>query len=316
MPKLSVLLSAYNAEKYVAQAIDSILGQTFSDFELILADDGSIDRTKQILDQYQSNERVVISHNDINQGKTKTINRLFQLAKGTYVTIHDADDWSDPFRFQRQIDFLDANPEYGVCGTGFISVSSSDKMIEKRLMSCSNEEIVEGMSQTSQMHGPTAVFRRNIARTFDSIYREYFEDNFEDIDFLYRLLSVAKGHNLPEYLYYYRILPHSLCRKHVSIKNRNLYRVVLHLTNQRKGGEKDDLEKGRVELVEDYFYEITETYRKDRSLINREAAAYYMYWKFYKKAIQESVKAILKEPLNFRNFRTLQYCLRKSILRF
>jgi glycosyltransferase involved in cell wall biosynthesis len=313
--KLSVLLSAYNAAEYIGEAIESILNQTFGDFELLIADDGSADQTKEIIESFCSDARVRASHNVTNQGKTNTINRLFGLSKGQYITIHDADDFSAKTRFEEQINFLDNNSEYGVCGTAFISIDKNGDVFSKTIMKQSHSQIIDDIDNQSQIHGPTAVIRRIYVDALGEIYRSYFENNFEDIDFLYRILTQSKAYNLPEYLYYYRILADSLCRKEVTVKNRNLYKVVLRLTKQRLSNGKDDLEKGEVDKVSDFLDEITVQYRNDPSMIHREGAAYYLYWKLYKKAIISSIRSVIINPLKFKNYNTLQYCIRKSIFR-
>jgi glycosyltransferase involved in cell wall biosynthesis len=313
MTQLSILMPVYNADKYLKQAIESILNQTFRDFELIISDDGSKDHSKDII-AFFNDPRIKTDHNVTNQGKTATINRIYKSASGEFVTIHDADDFSDLHRFEKQIDFLRQNTEYGFCGTGFYSLTADGDIFDKQLMRSSYADIITYLPETSQFHGPTVVFRKSYSDNLNEIYRSYFQDNYEDIDFIYRLLTQVKGHNLNEFLYHYRVLPDSLCRKNVTIKNRNLYKVVLHLTQQRFELGFDDLQLTRDNLVDEYFTSITEKYKIDPSLIHREAAAYYMYWKFYRKAIKEAFIGITKRPISFVNYRTLQYCIRKSFL--
>ncbi len=311
-PKLSVLLSAFNAEKYIREAVESILNQTFTDFELLIADDGSKDRTRRIIDSFED-PRIRISHNEVNQGKTATINRLFTLCTREFATIHDADDFSDPERLEKQVEFLSNNPDHVACGVNFITILENGDEFGRSKMNVSNETIWGEIALQSQMHGPTAVFRTEVAARLECIYRSYFQDNFEDIDFLYRLFSFGKVANLTEHLYYYRILPDSLCRKNVTVRNRNLYKVVYHLLTQRKEYGKDDLQSGQVEKVDEFFESVTESYRNDSSKIHREAAAYYLYWRLNRQAILASAVAIKNNPLDLVNLRTLLYCIRKII---
>src|SRR5688572_9077559 len=108
-PQVSVIMPAYNASAYIREAINGVLNQTFTDFEFIIADDGSTDDTKAIIASY-NDPRVIASHNAVNQGKTKTVNRLFKEAKGEFVTVHDADDVSHPDRFRMQVDAMLRDP--------------------------------------------------------------------------------------------------------------------------------------------------------------------------------------------------------------
>ena len=303
-------MPVYNAEAYVVQAIQSILNQSFVDFELIIADDGSTDDSKKIIDSF-NDPRLRRVHNNTNLGKTGTINHLFPLARGKFCSIHDADDYSEVDRFECQIDFMESN-DVGICGTSFRTILENGDFFSETKMNFTNDSIERDIQNQSQFHGPTTVFLKELADNLDGIYRTYFNNNFEDIDLCYRILSQTKGANLGESLYNYRILPNSLCRKEVTVKNRNLYKVVYHLFDQRKNG-KDDLELNLEGKVDDFFQGITSHYFKDTSLIYREAASYYMYYKLYGSAVKSSWKAFFKNPLELINLRTLLYCIRKSI---
>jgi hypothetical protein len=118
-PEVSVLMSAYNGEKYLREAMDSILNQTFRDFEFIIVDDGSTDGTWQILTTYACRDpRIALIRNEGNIGLACSLNRGLALARGKYIARMDADDVSLPERLVRQVNFLDAHPEIGVLGCG------------------------------------------------------------------------------------------------------------------------------------------------------------------------------------------------------
>lgn len=114
MPKISVIMPAYNAERYIREAIDSILRQTWSDFELIIIDDGSTDSTAAIIAEYTDN-RIRFCPNAQNMGVAATLNRGLELACGAYIARMDADDISLPERFAKQAAYLDAHPDVTVC---------------------------------------------------------------------------------------------------------------------------------------------------------------------------------------------------------
>jgi len=118
MPRVSVIMSVFNREKTVARAIDSILAQTFQDFEFIICDDGSSDSSLSILEQYaQKDSRIVILRNEKNLGLPTSLNRCLEIAQGEYVARMDDDDISYPTRFQKEVDFLDDRSEYALVGT-------------------------------------------------------------------------------------------------------------------------------------------------------------------------------------------------------
>ena len=111
--KISVLMSVYNADKYLTEAMDSILAQTYPDFEMIVVNDKSTDKSGDILKAFaQKDPRIVILENAQNLGLTRSLNRGLAIAKGEYVARMDADDISAPDRFQKQVAFLDMHPDY------------------------------------------------------------------------------------------------------------------------------------------------------------------------------------------------------------
>lgn len=118
MPRVSVLMSVYNGERFLREAIDSILAQTFGDFECILIDDGSTDGTAEMLDTY-TDPRLVRLKNETNIGLTRSLNRGLEAAQGDYIARMDGDDVSESGRFAGQVAYLDAYPDVVALGTWF-----------------------------------------------------------------------------------------------------------------------------------------------------------------------------------------------------
>lgn len=117
-PKVSVVMSVYNGERYLRGAVDSILNQTLRDFEFIIVDDASTDDTWQILTAYaRRDSRVALARNEENIGLTRSLNKGLALAQGEYIARMDADDISLPERLKKQVAYLDAHPEVGLLGT-------------------------------------------------------------------------------------------------------------------------------------------------------------------------------------------------------
>jgi len=311
-PVLSIILPAYNAEKYIGEAIDSIIGQSFTDFELIIADDGSIDNTRKIIDSY-SDGRIIKSHNERNNGKTVTVNRLFKLCKGEFITIHDADDTSLPNRFERQLKEFHENDKLIMCGTWFQYVSQNLKPFKKIITPTTYDEVKSTILKQSAFHGPTVMVKKEIITTLDEFLRPFFQDYNEDCDFNIRLVERGMCYNIPEYLYQYRLLPFSLS-KSLTPRKRVSYQIVTYLANQREQHGKDDLQLNNFKNVESLVTKLCSKYLNDPSLINREQAEFYMYFNFTKEAIISSLDGIKKSPLNLNNYRTLQYCLRRKLI--
>jgi glycosyltransferase involved in cell wall biosynthesis len=118
-PVVSVLVRAFNCERYIGPAIESILAQTFQDFEIVVVDDASTDGTEAILQAYaQRDERVRVFRNETNQGPVRAMNLGLRHARGEFVAFHDGDDVSLPHRLETQVNFLRANPQIALVGGG------------------------------------------------------------------------------------------------------------------------------------------------------------------------------------------------------
>jgi glycosyltransferase involved in cell wall biosynthesis len=232
-PILSVILPAYNAEKYITEAIISILNQSFNDFELLIADDGSTDNTKQIIESFSDN-RIKTIHNSKNIGKNETVNRLFHSSKGVYITIHDADDISVKDRFEKQISFFCKNPKYSLCGTFFKTIDSRGKFIKEVELEHNYHTIKKNIIAKSQFHGPTVMFKREIVDQVGGLFR-YFKWG-EDIDFTLRVVEKFQATNLREFLYLYRIHDKSLTKDISFLNPDRLVNLKLRnfLAEQRK----------------------------------------------------------------------------------
>ena len=213
-PLVSVILPVYNVEKYLPLAIESILDQTYKKLEILISDDGSKDNSRVIINRYSKNDhRIIVSHNKRNLGKIATVNRLFDLSKGKYVTVHDADDFSLNQRVEKQIERMEREPSLKMCGTSFETLREDGTSFGITIMEQKFEVIKENIWKHSQFHGPTMMFKKEaIDRLGGQIYRPFFEDYNEDVDLSLRVLSMGKCVNLPEVLYKYRIRPDSLSK--------------------------------------------------------------------------------------------------------
>lgn len=312
-PVLSVILPVFNCEKYLKQAIEGILNQTFSDFELIIGDDASTDASREIISAYaMSDKRITVSSNRINEGKVGTANRLFNLCKGDYVTVHDGDDVSHPQRFEKQVKLLKQNASLVMCGTSFKIITAGAKFFKNVMMPTDFNEIVKRIGSASQFHGPTMMIKKQAMQ--DVLYRSYFKDYNEDCDLAFRLIEKGPCTNLADILYSYRVVPGSLS-KTITAEKKNLYRMAVSFHEQRKLSGTDDLINQNFEAADRKLKQFLQRYEKDVSLIHRENAGFLMYYKLNKQAILDAWKACRLKPFYFDNWRTLQYCVRKTFLK-
>jgi glycosyltransferase involved in cell wall biosynthesis len=213
-PKVSVVASAYNSELYIGRTIESILGQTFTDYEFILVDDASRDHTWEIIEQYASRDpRIIPLQNKVNLGVVGGLNRGLQAACGEYIARQDADDISLPDRFARQVEFLDANPEYGVVGSRINYIDSQDNPMDMLdpFQATENDEIQAKLLEYNCLCGPALMIRRKSLNEAGFWFGEGM-DASEDYDICLRLAEVSKIASLPERHYLYRIHPQSASR--------------------------------------------------------------------------------------------------------
>lgn len=131
-PRVSVLMSVHNGARYLRDAVDSLLEQTFTDFELLVVDDASSDETPAILASYTDPRLCVLTH-ELNLGLTKSLNNALRESRGELIARQDADDRSHPSRLQKQVDFLDAHPELVLVGTGVRAMGPSGAVMRARV---------------------------------------------------------------------------------------------------------------------------------------------------------------------------------------
>lgn len=206
MPLVSVVMTVYNGEKYLAQAIESVLAQTFTDFELLLVDDGSNDASLDILRSYEiRDKRVRIFALDRNVGQAAAQNTGIAAANGDFIAFMDADDMSLPLRLEKQVDFLQRNPKIGLVGTFMRWVDQDMQPLQSYSLPLDHPTIALHLFIGASLHGPTAMIRRSFLRAVEGFGASV--RRCQDMEFYLRLLrnTRIKFANLPETLYVYRV---------------------------------------------------------------------------------------------------------------
>ena len=202
--KISVVMAAFNAEKYLREAMDSILAQTYGDLELIVLDDKSTDGSLRILKEYAAADpRVVVLENEQNMGLTKSLNKGLAVAKGEYIARMDADDISVPDRFAKQVAFLDSHPDYSFVSCIGRYIDEEGREEQLRLFPETHEEICAMMPKVDAVMHPGVMFRReDIARIGN--YCEDFRV-VQDYDLWFRGMAAGyKFYNIQEPLVLFR----------------------------------------------------------------------------------------------------------------
>ena len=202
-PKISVVMSVYNNAPHLAKAIESILGQSFGDFEFIIIDDGSTDGSSEIIDGFAARDGRVRAVHQENRGLVAALNRGMERAAAEVIARMDGDDIAHRERFARQIAFLDARPDIGALGT-WIEVIDEHGAPSRRGPDVPTEPdaLIEHLKTGTPIMHPTAMVRRAVVDRIGG-YRAAYR-HCEDYDFWLRASEVTKLTNLPERLLQYR----------------------------------------------------------------------------------------------------------------
>lgn len=202
-PKVSVLLATYNRSGFLGPTIESVRAQSFQDFEIIIADDGSSDGTPDMAREWQRKDsRVKYIRSEINQGISKNYNMGFGIAEGEYIAMIDDDDpWCDMDKLAKQIKFLDENLDYVGCGGGAIVVNKDGRELYRYLKPETDRAIRNKMLFSNPMANSATMFRKKIGEKIgwcDGSIR-YSGDR----DFWMKAGLEGKLYNFPEYFTFY-----------------------------------------------------------------------------------------------------------------
>lgn len=209
IPEITVLMTVYNEEKYVKEAIISILNQSFTNFEFLIINDGSIDQSLNIITKFSDKRIKIINQENI--GLAKSLNYGITLSKGKFIARQDADDISHPERLEKQIQLFHQNDELGLVGTNSIIMTEEKMECHRTKFPTSNKQLKKILRsknfENPFIHG-SVVFRKNIALNV-GMYREYFKQS-QDLDLWLRMSEISDVENLPDYLYSWRLRNNSI----------------------------------------------------------------------------------------------------------
>lgn len=204
MKKVTVLLTVYN-RKSVCNTIESILNQSYKDFKLLIIDNASTDGTYELIKKYEEKDnRICVIRNSENKGQVYSLNLGLSLVESEYIARIDADDIMVPQRLERQIEFLDANKKYVICGTWYQIISDDNRLLFKKCPVCSNSAIRAMLPIMSPFCHPSVMIRTSVIKTNKIIYNTNY-DVAADYNFWIDLLKYGDGYNIPEVLIYYRV---------------------------------------------------------------------------------------------------------------
>jgi hypothetical protein len=206
-PKVSVVMSVYNGARYVKEAVDSILAQTFADFEFIIIDDGSTDDTWSVLHNY-ADRRIRLAQNGQNIGLTRSLNRGLSWARGVYIARMDADDISLPSRFERQVNILDAHSAIGLLGSDVLVLDMATGRQKRRRYPKTDCAIKWQLLFKNSFSHSAIMFRREL---YDAL--EGYDERLtyaQDYEFTSRLATSCTVANITQPLLIWRESLHQI----------------------------------------------------------------------------------------------------------
>lgn len=296
-PKISLIMSVYNGEDYLAEAIESVLNQTFRDFELIVINDCSTDSTPDILNRFQEQDnRVKVHTNEVNLRLPSSLNKAISLAKGKYVARMDADDICLPDRLEKQYHFMETHPSVALSSCRFMTLKNGVISSGGCGGKCDNESIKALLLVTNPILHPGIIAKADVIRSLG--YDKLFTCT-EDMELWTRF--VMGGYDieiLPDYLMIYRLHDKQITETTLEKQHRE----VLTIQKTYYGNL---LEPMNVE--QEQFY-ISGVYFRENVDVDRFCA-------FYKwlKSVNRRTKAVRSSALNYAMFEILAEYKRKGV---
>ena len=226
LKKVSIIMPAYNAEKYIGEAIESILSQTYTDYEFIIINDGSTDKTEKIIRSYDDS-RIVYLENEKNSGIVVTLNKGLDYATGEYIARMDADDISINNRLEKQVAYMKKNKKVGLLGTG-IRVFGTEIQQYDRVFTTDSKQLKAELIFNSCVAHPTVMIRREILEQNHLRYNEEFA-GAEDYCLWWEIAKVSSIATLKDILLNYRIHSSQITKQ----KDMQYYSMMQKLMKQR-----------------------------------------------------------------------------------
>ena len=207
-PLVSIVMPVYNADKYLLEAIESVLAQTYTNYELVIVDDVSTDKSWDIIKKFQKKYpkqiRAVKLKINTNAAGNGGMNAVYTQLKGKYIARMDADDIADPMRIEKQVKFMEAHPKAILVGTQAHIIDATGKITGKKTFPTSHEAIYKQYFVLHPILHPSVMFRKSLIPNKEYIYENKWGIN-DDYYTFFKFLKYGKFYNLPEALLYYRM---------------------------------------------------------------------------------------------------------------
>lgn len=241
-PKVSVVMPVYKGDVYLSEAVESILNQTFPDFEFIIICDDPTDTTRQVLDKYQQSDSRIKIYYQKREGLINSLNRGFSLARGEYIARMDADDVSLPERFAKQVQYLEKHPEIGIVGSFCWLIDENGHQYGILRVPINDLEIRWTSLLGSPFAHPVVMIRRDIIMQYNLFYDDEWKF-VEDYELWIRMLEYTHGVNFIDPLLKYRVHFNQTTNKHREIQLMNHDKIAFRTIQRQLPGFNIDIDK-------------------------------------------------------------------------
>lgn len=309
MPKVTVLMSVYNGEKFLREAMESILNQTFKDFEFIIINDGSTDSSRDIILSY-NDLRIMLIDNEKNIGLTRSLNKGLRIVKGEYIARQDADDISFPKRLEKQVKFLNTHKDVGLVGSSYMLIDEKGNKVQNRVKTKS-EELKKDLWKGNRFCHGSVIFRKDCVKKV-GFYREEFKAS-QDYDLWLRISEFWNMANIKDLLYGLRVNVRSISvlNKFEQERYASLAKI---LAKQKKMYGKDKLDTYNKDKIEDILCRILPKNKHNEKIFLANGYFNGADLLYFSKNYSESKKWLLKSlSSNYFNIKTWVLLLKVMI---
>ena len=310
--KVSIMMCAYNASAYIVDAIESIIAQSYQNWELIIGDDRSTDDTLSIISRYLGDSRIKLISHDTNLGYIRNKNSIFAAATGELLTQLDADDTCPPERIEKQVCVFEKHPEIKICATNYSTIDIAGQVIETG--NYPKDFIIEKPARPYPFWYPGMMFRKEVIKEFGP-FSEYFDGIYGDDNYYsYRINSKYPIYFIKEPLYNYRVHPASMTNVHDNPRKLIADDILKELFTQRIATGTDWLENNESDKMREFEVALY----NDRKLMAekyRIVAAKAIDNKNWSEAKNFLGKSIRLSRVNVNTYATLFYYLRTRFLK-
>jgi len=292
--ELSVVMSVYNAERFLKEAIQSILTQTYKNFEFIIINDGSTDNSLEIIKSFKDNRIKVINQKNI--GLSKSLNKGVKISNGRYIARMDADDISLPNRFELQLDFFATNKGYVLLGSNIYFIDINGAILYETNLPLTNEDMKESLPNIKMMHSSVMFLKSAFyeAEQYPIEIPKYFEDKI----LWNKMANYGKIANLEDVLIKYRLVPSSIfnlsnnqIQKLKEISNKIIENNYI-LTNEDKLNIINITKITKNQQYGNYFLRIANAYKKKNK--KRKSLTFLIKSFFYNPFEKDTLKMFIK----------------------